>query len=192
MRHCELPGKLLRRHTHPHTHVINTRNYIHRRLPPTRSRGMRLSSDPCFKNTLPAVCFGLMPCPSAVTRGGTAHSTWSGVYTDTLRAGVLRWTWVLVAGAPGLKAHAHDAPLVKMALVAGFCLNCSAANFNTAVNGAPSGTEKLHQRRKVGHRVKEIHTATTRCGRPNNQRHQRWQQQWQPSHSLRSPLSLTL
>ena len=32
--------------------------------PPTRSRGMRRSSPPCLRNTLPAVCCGLMPTPS--------------------------------------------------------------------------------------------------------------------------------
>lgn len=37
--------------------------YIH--AFPTLSLGMSRSSDPCFKNTLPAVCCGLIPTPSA-------------------------------------------------------------------------------------------------------------------------------
>lgn len=39
-------------------------------------------------------------------------------------------------------------PLVMMALVCGGTLNSSAANFRTAVNGAPSGTLKLIGKRK--------------------------------------------
>ena len=39
--------------------------YFHWLQQPTRSRGMRRSSEPCFKNTLPAVWEGLMPTPSA-------------------------------------------------------------------------------------------------------------------------------
>ena len=35
--------------------------------------------------------------------------------------------------------------LVIIALVAGFTPNSSATNLITAVNGAPSGTESLHQ-----------------------------------------------
>lgn len=31
---------------------------------PTRSLGMSLNSLPCLRNTLPAVCCGLMPTPS--------------------------------------------------------------------------------------------------------------------------------
>lgn len=38
-------------------------------LLPTRSRGMSRSSLPCFRNTLPAVCCGLMPTPSADSVG---------------------------------------------------------------------------------------------------------------------------
>lgn len=33
--------------------------------PPTLSRGISLSSEPCFRKTFPAVCEGLMPTPSA-------------------------------------------------------------------------------------------------------------------------------
>ncbi len=32
---------------------------------PTRSLGMSRNSEPCFRNTFPAVCEGLMPTPSA-------------------------------------------------------------------------------------------------------------------------------
>jgi len=35
-------------------------------LNPTLSRGISLSSDPCFKNTFPAVCWGFIPIPSLV------------------------------------------------------------------------------------------------------------------------------
>lgn len=33
---------------------------------PTRSRGIRRSSEPCFRNTSPAVCDGFIPIPSSV------------------------------------------------------------------------------------------------------------------------------
>lgn len=42
---------------------------------PTRSRGIKRSSDPCFKKTLPAVCCGLMPIPSSVMIAVVAGST---------------------------------------------------------------------------------------------------------------------
>lgn len=38
---------------------------LHGLDPPTRSLGISRSSEPCFMNTLPAVCCGLMPTPSA-------------------------------------------------------------------------------------------------------------------------------
>lgn len=47
---------------------------------PTRSRGIKRSSDPCFRNTLPAVCEGLMPTPSA----------WRGQGQGTARVGGAR------------------------------------------------------------------------------------------------------
>ena len=34
--------------------------------PPTRSRGIKRNSLPCFRNMFPAVCCGLMPTPSLV------------------------------------------------------------------------------------------------------------------------------
>ena len=34
--------------------------------PPTLSLGISRSSDPCFRKTLPAVCWGLIPIPSSV------------------------------------------------------------------------------------------------------------------------------
>ena len=39
---------------------------LHWLLDPTRSRGMMRSSEPCLRNTLPAVWAGLMPMPSLV------------------------------------------------------------------------------------------------------------------------------
>lgn len=38
--------------------------------PPTLSRGISLSSEPCFRKTFPAVCEGLMPTPSACQMHG--------------------------------------------------------------------------------------------------------------------------
>eukprot|EP01017_Pseudomicrothorax_dubius_P049125 TRINITY_DN908_c0_g1_i2.p1 TRINITY_DN908_c0_g1~~TRINITY_DN908_c0_g1_i2.p1 ORF type:complete len:128 (-),score=2.54 TRINITY_DN908_c0_g1_i2:45-428(-) len=46
---------------------------------PTRSRGISFSSLPCFKNTFPAVCCGLMPTPlvvmTALVAGLTLNSS---------------------------------------------------------------------------------------------------------------------
>lgn len=42
---------------------------------PTRSRGIKRSSEPCFKKTLPAVCCGLIPIPSSVMMAVVAGST---------------------------------------------------------------------------------------------------------------------
>lgn len=70
---------------------FDVRNHL---VSPTRSLGINLSSDPCLRNTLPAVCCGLIPIPSSVI----------------------------------------------IADVAAVTLNSSAAYFNTAVNGAVSGT----------------------------------------------------
>merc|ERR1719350_2382067 len=46
---------------------------------PTLSLGISLSSDPCLRKTLPAVCWGLMPIPSSVmialVAGGTLNSS---------------------------------------------------------------------------------------------------------------------
>jgi hypothetical protein len=70
--------------------------------------------DPCFKNTLPADCEGLMPTP--VKRQAAARQT------NIKR----RWT-----RAPSF---------VMIAELSAGTLNSSAANFNTAVNGAASGT----------------------------------------------------
>eukprot|EP00882_Tetradesmus_deserticola_P010752 GHRQ01011354.1.p3 GENE.GHRQ01011354.1~~GHRQ01011354.1.p3 ORF type:complete len:121 (-),score=3.54 GHRQ01011354.1:21-383(-) len=51
----------------------------HCRLLPTRSLGIRRSSEPCFRNTFPAVCEGLMPTPSfvimALVCAGTLNSS---------------------------------------------------------------------------------------------------------------------
>lgn len=44
-------------------------------MQPTRSRGIKRSSEPCFKNTLPAVCCGLIPIPSSVMIAVVAGST---------------------------------------------------------------------------------------------------------------------
>lgn len=48
-------------------------------MEPTRSRGINRSSDPCFKKTFPAVCWGLIPTPSSViiaeVAGGTLNSS---------------------------------------------------------------------------------------------------------------------
>lgn len=50
-----------------------------RRPPPTRSLGMIRSSEPCFRNTFPAVCAGLIPMPSfvmmALVAAGTLNSS---------------------------------------------------------------------------------------------------------------------
>lgn len=47
--------------------------------PPTLSRGISRSSVPCFKNTLPALCAGLIPIPSfvimALVAAGTLNSS---------------------------------------------------------------------------------------------------------------------
>lgn len=49
------------------------------RSPPTLSLGMMRSSDPCFRNTFPAVCAGLIPMPSfvmiALVAAGTLNSS---------------------------------------------------------------------------------------------------------------------
>merc|ERR1719402_699148 len=46
---------------------------------PTLSLGINLNSEPCFRNTLPAVCWGLIPMPSSVmmalVAGGTLNSS---------------------------------------------------------------------------------------------------------------------
>uniref|UniRef100_A0A182JX85 Peptidase S1 domain-containing protein n=1 Tax=Anopheles christyi TaxID=43041 RepID=A0A182JX85_9DIPT len=46
---------------------------------PTRSRGINRSSEPCLRNTVPAVCCGLIPIPSSVmmalVAGGTLNSS---------------------------------------------------------------------------------------------------------------------
>lgn len=42
---------------------------------PTRSRGIKRSSEPYFIKTLPAVCCGLMPIPSSVIIADVAGST---------------------------------------------------------------------------------------------------------------------
>lgn len=48
-------------------------------LLPTLSLGIILRSDPCFKNTFPALCDGFMPIPSfviiALVAGGTLNSS---------------------------------------------------------------------------------------------------------------------
>lgn len=61
---------------------------------PTRSRGIKRNSDPCFKNTFPAVCCGLIPMPSsdmiALVAGGTLNS--SAANFNTAVNGVLSGT----------------------------------------------------------------------------------------------------
>lgn len=42
---------------------------------PTRSRGIKRSSDPCLRKTLPAVWLGLIPIPSSVIIAVVAGST---------------------------------------------------------------------------------------------------------------------
>lgn len=42
---------------------------------PTRSRGIKRSSDPCLRKTFPAVCCGLIPIPSSVIIAVVAGST---------------------------------------------------------------------------------------------------------------------
>ena len=79
-------------------------------LCPTRSLGISLSSVPCFRNTLPAVCWGLIPMPSSVIIALKMQTmkTLSTVFFKNL--------------------------------VAGSTLNSSAAYLRTAVKGVPSGT----------------------------------------------------
>merc|ERR1712177_21270 len=52
---------------------------IYRAHPPTLSLGISLSSEPCFRKTLPAFCDGLIPMPSSVmmadVAGGTRNSS---------------------------------------------------------------------------------------------------------------------
>ena len=59
---CVLLSILYRKHPHP-----------------TRSLGINRNSEPCFKNTFPAVCCGLMPTPSfvmmALVCAGTLNSS---------------------------------------------------------------------------------------------------------------------
>lgn len=67
---------------------------MHHLVLPTLSRGISLSSDPCLRNTFPAVCWGLMPIPSSViiadVAGGTLNS--SAANFNTAVNGVLSGT----------------------------------------------------------------------------------------------------
>ena len=88
---------------------------------PTLSRGINLSSEPCFKKTFPAVCWGLIPIPSLVMMA------------------------LVAAGTLNLKKiHLKDENFNFFG-----CLNneltSSAANLSTAVNGVLSGTLKLNK-----------------------------------------------
>ena len=86
---------------------------------PTLSRGISLSSLPCFKKTFPADCEGLIPIPSKMS-----------CFT------------IMINGLIS-KQNNFCLPLVMIAEVAGGTLNCSAANLSTAVKGVSSGTFKL-------------------------------------------------
>ena len=63
--------------------------------PPTRSRGIKRNSLPCFRNMFPAVCCGLMPTPSlvmiALVFGLTLNS--SAQYFSTAVNGAASGTW---------------------------------------------------------------------------------------------------
>lgn len=69
--------------------------YCYSYAAPTRSRGIRRNSEPCFRKTFPAVWLGLMPMPSSVimaeVAGGTLNSSAAnlstavkGVFSGTL------------------------------------------------------------------------------------------------------------
>ena len=65
------PWPLLLRNWPSHCSQINLQFFVNNSIyacqlaAPTRSLGMSLSSEPCFRNTLPADWDGLMPTPSA-------------------------------------------------------------------------------------------------------------------------------
>lgn len=71
--------------------------------PPTLSLGMMRSSEPCFKNTVPAVWEGLIPIPSfviiALVAGGTLNS--SAANFKTAVNGVLSGTLSTLYGSRG-------------------------------------------------------------------------------------------
>lgn len=76
-------------------------------LYPTRSLGINLNSDPCFKNIVPAVCCGLIPTPSSViiadVAGGTLNS--SAANFNTAVNGVASGTLSTLKGSFGSEVN---------------------------------------------------------------------------------------
>merc|ERR1711907_304294 len=73
------------------------------RDPPTRSRGIKRNSEPCFKNTLPADCAGLKVRPSlvmiALVAGFTPNS--SAANLSTAVKGASSGTFTTLKGSFG-------------------------------------------------------------------------------------------
>lgn len=126
-------------------------------LPPTRSRGINRSSDPCLRKTLPAVCCGLMPTPSALRHrelSGAGQDGWKTDWQSKMNgisplvmialvcAGTLNCTTAGEGALVSACLHglASCGAMHQHAVLFARGVTSSAANLSTAVKGACSGT----------------------------------------------------